>query len=75
MARRRPPQAPSDGDTAGLLLPAELAIYRDTEWPSYRAHWQAKNAWFRSHGINPAVWSAVSPILLASERAHAKGPE
>ncbi len=72
MARRRPSaEAPTEG-SAGLLLPAELAIYREAEWPSFRDYNHAESAWFRNHGIDPGDWSAVHPILCASRRAHAR---
>lgn len=67
MARRRP-QAPPDG--VDLLLPLELTVYRADGWPSYRAHWQARHAWFANHGVDPFDWNVVRAIQLASETAH-----
>ncbi len=52
-------------------MPAEIAIYRPDEWPSSRDHAAAEREWLRDHGVDPADWSAVHPILCASKRAHA----
>ena len=57
--------------TAGeLVMPAELVD------PAGRsgvgsAEWDAqRRAWFRDHGIDPADWSAVYPVLVRSGTAH-----
>ena len=53
-------------------MPPEVAIYRPEEWPSSREHHAAQREWLRGHGIDPGDWSAVSPIVCASKRAHAR---
>lgn len=70
MARRRAPERPS-GDGTGLVMPAEIVIYRPGEWSSSRDHDAAQREWLRGHGIDPGDWSAVHPILVRSKRAHA----
>jgi len=71
VARRRATERPS-GDGTGLVMPAEIAIYRPGEWSSSRDHAAAEREWLSEHGVDPGDWSAVHPILCASRRAHAR---
>lgn len=55
MARRKPLPPPGASDV--LVLPADLPRGRD------------RADWLRSHGVDPADWAAVYPVLRATAAA------
>jgi hypothetical protein len=55
-------------------LPRELTYFDPDSGQTVREHHRAKAEWLRAHGVDPADWSRVHPILVASKRAHARTP-
>ena len=54
-------------------MPPELTFNRpEYGWASSTEHHAAQREWLRGHGIDPADWQVVHPIMCASRRAHAR---
>lgn len=69
MARRKALPPPSPGN--GLpILPRHLIDHPRLSGAELREVSAERIAWFRANGIDPANWSEVHPILLASWEAH-----
>lgn len=68
MARRRRVETPSN--VGGVpVMPLEL-VERGLPGAERAQQVRAQAEWFRAHGINPADWRQVHPVLLASWKAH-----
>jgi hypothetical protein len=74
VVRRRAPVAPVLADGVEPVLPRELTYYDQDSGRTFREHHRAKAEWLRSHGVDPTDWRQLSPVLLASKRAHARTP-
>jgi hypothetical protein len=68
---RKPEPEPASRGGDGLVLPRELAVYRQDDWSDRRDYAAAKRQWLTDHGVDPADWPRVAPILRVSRRAHA----
>ena len=69
MARRKAatPHKPEHG---ALILPRHLADPGCRIGEELRAFAGERRAWLTAHGIDPANWAQVYPVLLASWEAH-----
>jgi hypothetical protein len=72
VARRRAPVAPVLADGVELVLPRELTYYDRDSGQTYAEYHRARAEWLRSHGVDPTDWQELHPILVASQRAHAR---
>ncbi len=56
-----------------LVLPDELTFNRpEYGWASSIAFHAAQRKWLVDRGVHPGDWNALSPVLVASQRAHAR---
>ena len=69
--RRQDPQPTGGKDSDELVLPFALVDRSVRRSYAESVAWNAeRRRWFRDHGIDPADWSAVYPILVRSGTVH-----